>query len=92
MDKETLIIFIKRLLEGSQAKASLSLCQLRQILETQGADPQMIKIVSDTIKSIPEAKIAARSSKFNEEELMIAIARAEDRRRREAEMADRGRC
>ena len=93
MTRDSLIIFLKRILEyGSTAKSSASLNQLREILEIQNADVEMINLVHQTLDSLPEAKEAARESAFTEENLRIAIRRAEERKRREAEMADRGRC
>ena len=93
MNRESLMIFMKRILEnGSQAKSSASLNQLKEILEMQNANPDMIELVSQTLVSLPEAKTAAKSELFNEESLRISIQRAADRKRREAEMASRGRC
>ena len=93
MTTQSLMLFMKRILESSSAeKAAASLHQLREILETQNADPEMVKLVTATIISFPEAKEAAKEPHFSEEELKIAIDRAEKRRLREAEMANRGRC
>ena len=93
MTKESLILFMKRILKnGSSAKSSASLNQLREILEMQNADRELINLVRQTIKSLPEAKSAANEPKFTEESLRIAIRRAEERKEREREMADRGRC
>ncbi len=60
MNKESLMLFIKRIPEnGSPEKTFFSLCQLKEILETQGADPAMSDPASMTLVSIPEAKSAA---------------------------------
>ena len=84
---------MKRILEcGSSVKSAASLNQLKEILETQNADAGMISLVNQTLESLPEAKAAASEPAFTEESLRTAIRRAEDRKRREAEMANRGRC
>ena len=89
MTRETLILFMKRILEcGSAAKSYASLNQLKEILEMQNADPEMISLVDQTIVSLPEAKSAAAEPKFTEESLRIAIRRAEVRKQRES----MGRC
>ena len=93
MTRESLITFIKRILEcGSVVRSSASLNQLKDILEAQNADAEMINLIKQTLNSLPEAKEAAADPKFTEESLRTAIRRAEDRKRREAEMASRGRC
>ena len=93
MTRESLILFMKRILEcGSTAKSTASLNQLKEILEMQNADPEMIDLINQTLGGLPEAKSAAKAPAFTEESLRIAIKRAEDRKRREAEMASRGRC
>ena len=93
MTRESLILFVKRILEcGSTAKSTASLNQLKEILEMQNANSEMISLLNQTIISLPEAKTAAKEPTFTEESLRIAIRRAEDRKRREAEMASRGRC
>ena len=93
MTRESLLLFMKRILEcGSTEKSTASLNQLKKILEMQNADSEMINLVNKTLVSLPEAKSVAKEPTFNEESLRIAIKRAEDRKRREAEMASRGRC
>ena len=93
MTESSLLHFIKRILEkGSPEKSEESLRQLRKILEDQKAAKELISLVDSTLVSIPEAKEAAIKDRFSEEELRIAFQRAADRRRREEEMARRGRC
>ena len=93
MTGESLILFMKRILEcGSDTKSEVSLNQLKKILEVQNADSELISLVTKTIDGLPEAKKAAKEVVFTEESLKIALRRAEDRKRREAEMASRGRC
>lgn len=46
MDKETLLAFTQRILEnGSAEKSSMALEQLRKILETQRADPDLVALL-----------------------------------------------
>ncbi len=93
MNRESLILFIKRILEyGSGERSAVSLKQLQTILETQGADPEMVRLVKDTLQSIPEAKKAAKAEPLTEESLRTAIRRAEERRAWEQARAERGRC
>ncbi len=93
MTKDSLILFMKRILEnGSESKSCISLNQLKEILETQNADKALVDLVRQTLLSLPEAKAAAKESTFSEESLQIAIRRTKERKRREAEMANRGRC
>ena len=93
MARDSLIMFIKRILEyGSAEKSKASLNQLKEILEAQDADAAMVDLVQQTLESLPEAKAVAKEASFSEENLRIAIRRAADRKRREEEMAYRGRC
>ena len=92
MDKESLLKFIKRILQnGSSQKASASLDELRRILEMQGADQKMISLVVAASAHMPETQEAAKQPIMSEEDLTEAIRMAQ-RRRMEAEMANRGRC
>lgn len=93
MTQEDLFKFMKRILEkGSVEKSLESLRQLRKILEEQNAGIEVLKLVDSTIESVPEAKEEAVKDSFSKESLIIAFRRAADRRRREEEMAARGRC
>ena len=93
MNRETLLAFMQRILEnGSGQKTILSLGQLRDILQTQNADREMIRLVEETLRSVPEAREAVREKTLTEEALQIAFRRADDRRRREAEAERQGRC
>ena len=93
MNKDTLLAFIQRILKnGSDLKSGIALKQLLTILESQNADPSMIKLVQSTLEGIPEAKEAAKAKILTEEMLQIAFRRAKDRRRREEEAARQGRC
>ncbi|MBR5177553.1 MAG: hypothetical protein IKW90_01975 [Lachnospiraceae bacterium] len=93
MTRDSLLKFMKRILEkGSPEKSRESLQQLKKILELQNAGIENIKLVESTLVSIPEAKEIAIKDSFSEEELKIAFRRAAERRRREEELATRGRC
>lgn len=93
MTQEALLKFMKRILEkGSVEKSLESLRQLRKILEEQNAGIEVLKLVDSTIESVPEAKEEAVKDSFSKESLIVAFRRAADRRRREEEMAARGRC
>lgn len=93
MNKESLMLFIQRILKnGSEKKSSLALQQLKEILEIQGAEQEMIDLVALTLTAIPEAKDASFYSSFSEESLKIAAERAVDRKRREEAMRSMGRC
>ena len=93
MTRDSLIMFMKRILErGSSLKSAASLNQLKEILKEQNADAEMLELVQQAIINLPEAKSAAKEPSFTEESLRIAIKRAEERRRREAEMENGGRC
>ncbi len=93
MNKESLLAFMQRILEiGSVRKSELALNQLADILKQQNADPEMVRLVNMTLEGIPEAKETAKEQILTEGALRIALRRAEDRRRREAEAARQGRC
>ena len=93
MDKTSLMRFMKRILEsGSEKKSAAALNQLLEILKNQNAPMEMIRLVGETVESLPEAKSASKQGSFSEESLKIAIERANNRKRWEAEMANRGRC
>ena len=93
MTKETLLLFIKRLLEtGNDRQSILSLGQLKGILEAQGADPALIELAEIAIDAIPEAKHAAEEARFSEEHLRIAQLRAKERKERQARTTSMGRC
>ena len=93
MTEESLLQFMKRILEcGSVLKSRASLNQLKEILEAQNADPEMVRLVTRTLTSLPEAKAAAKEPELTEENLRTAIQRGEARIRRAEGAAVRGRC
>ncbi len=93
MDKASLMQFLKRILgNGSAEKSAASLGQLRDILKAQNADVDMIRLVEATLANISEAKHEVIQTTFSEATLRTALERAQRRKQREAEMADRGRC
>ena len=93
MQMDTLMQFMQRILaNGSRDKSAASLRQLREILQLQNADADMIGLVDRSLDSIHEAKGAARQAGFSESQLRVVLQRAEDARRREKELEDMGRC
>lgn len=93
MTRDSLLHFMKRILEkGSPEKSKESLQQLKEILEMQNAEMELIGLVESTLVSIPEAKELAKKDNLSEANLAIAFRRAAERRRREEELANRGRC
>ena len=93
MNKDSLMLFIKRILESESAqKSSLALCQLKEILEMQGADPEMIRLISRASEEAGEVKEWLSMDGFSVENLKIAIRRADEKKRREEMMASQGRC
>ena len=94
MTKDSLLRFIKRIMEkGSQEKSGIALYQLREILDQQQADKDMIILIDNVLMSVPEVKeTAKKKDSLTEEDLKIAFNRALERRRREAELSRQGRC
>lgn len=107
IDKHELKIFIKRILtNGTSEKAKHSLEQLKSIIlmqalsvkEDNNAETgELVELLRAVIENTAEFQDVAKESKDNEmpltkEDIAIAMRRAEDRKRREAEMAARGRC
>lgn len=93
MTKETLLVFIQKILEGSsQEKAYASLCELEQILKEQNVPNEFVRLVEQTALSIPEANEVTKTKLVTEENLKIAIQRADERRRREEAARNHGRC
>ena len=92
MDNKTLFLFMKKILSGtSQDKARQSLGQLKQIYVAQG-DERTGKLIQDAINSLPESQQVAKGTVFTQQELNIAVRRAEARRAREAAARQYGRC
>lgn len=93
LNKEGLLIFIQQIIQNcSDNKAKYALEQFKEILESQGAPNDMIEIVDNAICSVPEVKKIAENKKLSQKDIEIAKERAEERKRREAEIAARGRC
>ena len=93
MQKYTLYQFLQRILTcGTQEKARLSLIQFHQVLKLQNADPMILKAVCNAISALPEAMESAEKAPLSEQELQIAVTRANARKQREAAMARMGRC
>lgn len=95
--------FIKVILSrDSSEKAKLSLNQLKNILETNNLSKQdkeserIIRIIDLALDNLQDFMSVASenttSDPFSDEQMKIALRRAEERKRREAEMARWGRC
>ena len=91
-----LLEYIRRIVrDGPERKVRHVLTELREILERMSTPKEQIDLVNMTILSLPEAMHEARKAEgkpLTERDLRIAARRAEERRRREAEMYDFGRC
>ncbi len=93
MENKTLLIFAKRIFSTSSVeKAKLSLTQLKMILEEQGAPQSDIHLLDEMINSAHEMKQMSDKQFFTDSDIKIAARRAEERRRREMEARNRGRC
>ena len=93
MDKNTLLIFAKRIFSSSsEAKAVMSLRQLKTLLEEQGAPRGDIALLDKMIASAPEMKAAANRATLTEADVEIADRRAKERQARDAAASYRGRC
>ena len=84
MDKKTLLIFVRRILNGASIeKSKRSLLQLYEILKEQGADESVIKMIEKIIKSVPEMKEFSEKDFLTEADVIIAERRARERIARE---------
>ena len=93
MDKKTLLIFAKRIFSSSsETKATVSLRQLKTLLEEQGASKEDIALLETMIQSAPEMKEAAQKAALTEVDVEIAERRARERKAREEAALHRGRC
>ena len=93
MNKKILLIFVKRILNsGSEEKASISLRQLKTLLEEQDAPKDTIDLLEQIIQSVPEMKEAARNAVLTEEDIKIAERRARERKARWIAARPYGRC
>ena len=93
MDRKTLLIFAKRIFNSSsENKATVSLRQLKTLLEEQGAPKDNIALLEKMIQSAPEMKETAQKAVLTETDVEIAERRAKERKAREAAAIYRGRC
>lgn len=93
MDKKTLLIFAKRIFSSSsETKATVSLRQLKTLLEEQGASEEDIALLEKMIQSAPEMKEAAQKTALTEVDVEIAERRARERKAREEAARYSGRC
>ena len=91
MDRERLMEFIRLIVGSGQTPgaAMFQLNQLAEILDRQEDTRHLAGTVRTASQDYPEVAAAAKSAPLNAEALQIAHRRAEERRKREAEMADR---
>ena len=91
MDRERLLEFIQLIVEGSPSSIAAihQLLQLASILEMQEETRDLAETVKEAAEDHPEIRELVQSSPLSEEALQTAHRRAEERRRRQAEMADR---
>ena len=95
MTEQALLNFIQQVLRHSatQAKARLTLSQLRSTLEIQGVNSKMLSLIQTTVDSLPESlELAKSSASYTKEELEIAKRRAAERRAREEAARHYSRC
>ncbi len=93
MDKKTLLIFAKRIFNSSsENKATVSLRQLKTLLEEQDAPKDNIALLEKMIQSAPEMKETAQKAVLTEADVEIAERRAKARKAREEAARYRGRC
>ena len=93
MDKNTLLLFIQRIMaSGSNERSKVIMEQLLAILIAQNADDELVELVKNVIYALPEVKEAARTSSLSEQVLAEAGERARRRKEYERLAALRGRC
>ena len=99
MTEEELLAFAKRILVQSgkyrKLRAEASLRQLHDILDVQGTDPKLVKLIRDMTDAMPELQDEAdKKGKegLTEEDVRTAARRKEGRLAREREMRSYGRC
>ena len=93
MDKKTLLIFAKRIFNGSSTtKAMMSLRQLKTLLEEQGAPTGDMALLEKMIQSAPEMKEVSQKAVLTEIDVEVAERRAKERKAREEAARNRGRC
>ena len=92
MTVQSLMLFMKRILEnGSAEKSSESLLQLENILRAQNADPAMVELVEKSRLFVSAAKEEANRPSFSDDSLRVMIKREEERKQREEQMSRSGR-
>lgn len=95
MDEKTLIAFIERIIHncgGDTGKMSYSLSQLRTIVTEQQTSAKLIDIVTKASQNAPELVQYVGKTHIDARDLENAEWRAQQRRKREQELRDRGRC
>ena len=96
MSDRELLAYIQRILSTcSEFKAGMVLRELQRILGAQGTPPEQMKLLENTLRDLHEAKQISSETggrALTREDLRIAEQRAEQRRERERQMRDEGRC
>ncbi len=91
-----LLQYIQRILQTCpDRKAWLALSELREILARYVTPPRQMQMVRRAMDNLPEVKNTIRlagSRALTERDLEIAALRGEERKKREIEMEDQGRC
>ena len=83
------------LLTCSEIKASLTLSELERILSTQRTPQNQLRLIRDARENYTDARDIAMEHPYRDlsaQDLRIAEQRAEQRRKREEELEDYGRC
>lgn len=90
MDRTTLLNFINRIVRSPNSQqASMALEQLAEILKTHG-ETESCDLVKRTRESLGELSVTQKQ--IDERDIALAWERLLDRRRREAEARNYGRC
>ena len=86
MSEKELLQFISRIIACGESKnISLSLAELRQILEREEADPELLKTIEEAIEASPELSEIGKTkfgADITKKEFGKAIRDAYERRRR----------
>ncbi|MCQ2458686.1 MAG: hypothetical protein MJ142_08180 [Clostridia bacterium] len=94
LTKETVYAFVRDVIQtmpkGCQSIETL--LDIRRILTEQGADSEIVDIVSKMIDAAPEVTTASRNNTLSAETFADCVRRANERMRRQLEMMNNGRC
>lgn len=98
MDQTQLLVFIQQICMKSaysadNAVAGRRLEQLREIMKAQSVNDNLIELLNDVIRALPETLDCVRTTtSLSTDDLQIAFRRGEERRKRELEALRHGRC